>query len=483
MCKHILGTTGLLVLIAAVLLSFAPTLLFGPEPDYNLPLITQPVRRVAIVGGGISGLSLATILGRTGRHQVHVFERATHDRDEGYGLDFDWKGQRMLKWAGIYNKYWSFSRPYSDTFKVYILNSEQPLLVRYKPQLLARWFPSVLYPSPESNRVLFRAALLEEMTKKSVNLSYETTIVDVKRTPTGGAMIFDSAGTSYGEFDLVVDASGVHSSIRHLRVNDAQGKHVSNRVLIHGVINDPETSCPPEIVKRLGQGTYANIARGYFFVLQRFGADPKDHRTAFFYSVFRGENQTSIWSEIGVERQSNAYLDLQNLTKIKDWLHKDMKDVFHQDYHKVVDVVDRMTISPLFAHGNETTLKPHMDIPLVCIGDALRNIGLGGGGEHATEDVVDLSAILLYEKEKNIDFKPIRELEQESLERRRNHFSSMTLREDLLAKRPETKEESLDLSRGSTFWKVFLKTMSFVFSNLYALEQSVYGVTGSPPSF
>lgn len=73
MCKHILGTTGLLVLIAAVLLSFAPTLLFGPEPDYNLPLITQPVRRVAIVGGGISGLSLATILGRTGRHQVKRF--------------------------------------------------------------------------------------------------------------------------------------------------------------------------------------------------------------------------------------------------------------------------------------------------------------------------------------------------------------------------------------------------------------------------
>jgi len=72
--------------------------------------------RIAICGAGISGLTLAGILSNGTRDvQLTVFERARRDRDQGYGLDLDEHGQEALVRAGVYDRYWDISYPYSDT--------------------------------------------------------------------------------------------------------------------------------------------------------------------------------------------------------------------------------------------------------------------------------------------------------------------------------------------------------------------------------
>ena len=72
--------------------------------------------RIAICGAGVSGLTLAGILSNSTRDvQLTVFERARRDRDQGYGLDLDEHGQEALVRAGVYDRYWDISYPYSDT--------------------------------------------------------------------------------------------------------------------------------------------------------------------------------------------------------------------------------------------------------------------------------------------------------------------------------------------------------------------------------
>ena len=57
--------------------------------------------RVAVVGAGIGGLGLAGILSRKLPHaRLSVLERASKNRDEGYGLDLDEWGQEALVRAG-----------------------------------------------------------------------------------------------------------------------------------------------------------------------------------------------------------------------------------------------------------------------------------------------------------------------------------------------------------------------------------------------
>ena len=92
--------------------------------------------RIAICGAGVSGLTLAGILSNGTRDvQLTVFERARRDRDQGYGLDLDEHGQEALVRAGVYDRYWDISYPYSDTAVGYQFSGGEPLLNIFWPRL------------------------------------------------------------------------------------------------------------------------------------------------------------------------------------------------------------------------------------------------------------------------------------------------------------------------------------------------------------
>ena len=103
----------------------------------------QTTPRIAICGAGVSGLTLAGILSNGTRDvQVTVFERARRDRDQGYGLDLDEHGQEALVRAGVYDRYWDISYPYSDTAVGYqaimFARKEEFHVERLKPPMNTR---------------------------------------------------------------------------------------------------------------------------------------------------------------------------------------------------------------------------------------------------------------------------------------------------------------------------------------------------------
>lgn len=100
----------------------------------------------------------------------------------------------------------------------------------------------------------------------NVKLHFEQGVFGIKHAKNGtSAELLDREGTSLGTFDLVIDGMGVHSTIRQRRVFDKSGgKHTNGIVMLHGVIDDPETTWSPETMRRFERhGSMIGIARGY----------------------------------------------------------------------------------------------------------------------------------------------------------------------------------------------------------------------------
>jgi 2-polyprenyl-6-methoxyphenol hydroxylase-like FAD-dependent oxidoreductase len=180
--------------------------------------------RIAICGAGISGLTLAGILARALRGtnaRIAVFERAPRDSDQGYGLDLNEFGQEALARAGVYHRYWELSRPRSDKFALCSPRSIEPLSFSYRPPWLMEHFPGRYHARPESNREKLRDVLLEALELHgNSTVHFETAAWDIREIVGehgSTAELLDGDGCSLGVYDLVIDAMGLHSKLRHHR--------------------------------------------------------------------------------------------------------------------------------------------------------------------------------------------------------------------------------------------------------------------------
>eukprot|EP00427_Karlodinium_veneficum_P011166 CAMPEP_0169085216 /NCGR_PEP_ID=MMETSP1015-20121227/13037_1 /TAXON_ID=342587 /ORGANISM="Karlodinium micrum, Strain CCMP2283" /LENGTH=478 /DNA_ID=CAMNT_0009145279 /DNA_START=36 /DNA_END=1472 /DNA_ORIENTATION=- len=453
---------------------------------------------IAIVGSGISGLGLAGVLSKNLGHRVaiSIFERSTPDHDQGYGLDLDEHGQEALARAGVYDRYWEISRPRSDVMKFYTLRGDCPVAIFFRPKLLQAIFPSFFGAQPESNRNGIRQILLDKMQERgNTSIQYAcaaSRVAAVARNGVNKAELFEENGTSLGEFDLVVDAAGVHSRLRSFRMEDKQGKHITG-LMIHGVINDPEATAPQALLDRLGQGSLMVMGRGYTSCLQRFGADPEDHRTAFFYIMNHRADEDGLVKEIGLtkttSRKEGIRTDAESLAKVKAFLHADMADHFEPLYHNAVDCLNRVTVRGIYSHG-DSRLSDDCSLPLICIGDAQRNIGLGGGGNLALQDSMDVARFLSSESafdsaDGSLNLQALREIESHMLKRKVEFHEERRKRmEGLLGSRQDNPEKSsisiTDLAGGN---RVIASMMS-VFSGILRLAHSWerwWGILGSVP--
>ena len=360
---------------------------------------TRASPRIGVVGAGVGGLTLATILSRKLPHaRLTVLERASSDRDEGYGLDLDEFGQLALINAGVYDSYWDVSRPRSDLMRMFPLRGDEPLINKW-----AR------YTEAESNRAGIRKLLLDAITSRgNAQVVHDCQVDGVRLTGTPGtAELVTACGEALGEFELVVDAGGLYSPLRSLRVEDAVGVHFTGRSLIHGVIDDPEAA-DPELARRIGEGTASAMGRGYGLTVQRFGCAPEDRRAAFFYFAPVRAADGELEAEMGLSKATSrasgtrqAAPDAANggdLGKVQRWLHDDMGDRFDPAWHSAVDGLSSAVVRGIYSHGEESSLREEPNgeprLPLVCCGDALRNIGLGGGGNLALQDALEMAEAL-----------------------------------------------------------------------------------------
>ena len=265
---------------------------------------------------------------------------------------------------------------------------------------------------PECNREKLRDILMDALNERcNTSVHHDTGAGDIREIPSdveGGlstAELFGRDGARLGEYDLVIDAMGLHSTLRQYAVDDPVGKHYEGIINIHGSIENAEASLPPEMMARLAPfGTVGVLGKCTFMFMQRYGAGD-DNRTCLFYNVACGEGEERLFREMGFSRPTSrdgGILRGERLERVKAWVLADMGSEVCAVWKQAVTALDRVTVRGSMTHG-PTMLRAVGSLPLVCIGDALRNCGVGGGGMLAMEDAVALGKALLAEDVPNAD--------------------------------------------------------------------------------
>jgi len=390
--------------------------------------------RVGIVGGGPCGLTLASILAREGNESginVRVLESGARDRDQGNGWDVDKAGGEALMRAGVSIE--KLQRDGSDVLRFYKAaeNADISYCVRV-PSFLKNLGINPVDLNLETSRKKMIDELLEQIeggaknetsqssrtgntqtivkSTSNVSIEHEVQVGGVERCtspPDGGdesIRLLDRNGNALGEFDVIIDATGVVSKLRKYRF--ATDSFYTNCTFVQGIILDPEKSCDEKFVQRLGEGTLGlagptKDGKGSIQVwFQRHGESQEDRRTEFALRVHT-DNPGDIVDQLDIGRFHGVTFEKEKVAKLKNFLMDQLgNDGWSQIYRDAVAAMDGGCVLPIFMHPAKKDLKEQpgsYDIPLLSIGDALHALPpwSGSSGNIALADASDTATMLL----------------------------------------------------------------------------------------
>ncbi|MER6786361.1 NAD(P)/FAD-dependent oxidoreductase [Streptomyces sp. NPDC000658] len=209
--------------------------------------------RIAVVGGGPGGLTLARVLHRHG-HPVTVLERdpAPDARPPGGTLDLhEGLGQRALEKAGLLAEFEALSRPEGQAMR--ILDTAGNVLRDWRPRPDDR-------ANPEIDRGQLRDLLLGPL-----DVRWGQGVAHVAPGAGEGVRVHFADGRQE-TFDLVVGADGAWSRIRP--AVSAVTPHYTGITVVETSLDDVDTR-HPDLGRLIGDGSVAVYGVNRSLVAQR----------------------------------------------------------------------------------------------------------------------------------------------------------------------------------------------------------------------
>jgi tetracycline resistance monooxygenase len=296
-------------------------------------------KRIAIIGAGPVGLTMASLLQRKGLH-VTIFERDKDAQARIWGGTLDLhkeSGQAALKKAGLLERYFALAEPMGRT----IADQHGNILFANKPTAENQ------HDRPEISRNDLRTMLLESLADDTV--VWDRKLTGLSQYDGKWRLHFDGKPDAIAE--IVIGANGGRSTVRPY-VTDTQVEETGT-LIIQGEVLDPHRKCP-EFYHLCDGNILMSSYQGNLLV-----ANPSNHGALAYCITFRNRGES-----INVHDP-----DSQNPDLIREFLSKRFGD-WDQRYHQLFNATSLFAVLPTRKLPLDKPWKANRSLPITLIGDA-----------------------------------------------------------------------------------------------------------------
>ncbi|HEV8515883.1 MAG TPA: NAD(P)/FAD-dependent oxidoreductase [Cyclobacteriaceae bacterium] len=296
-------------------------------------------KKVAVVGGGPVGLTIATLLQQKGI-DVTVYERDKNAQTRIWGGTLDLHkstGQEVMKKAGLLESYFTKALPMGIIFA-----DEQGNILSTKEIT-----PENRLDNPEINRNDLRKLLLDSLTSDTVIWDSKLTSLEEHH----GRWLLHFENRSDATADVVIGANGGMSSVRKY-VTDAEVEDTGT-FIIQGDVPEPETRCP-EFYQWCNGHRLMTSHQGNLLV-----ANPYNNGAMSYGIIFKKPEE---WS-------TNDMIDLQDTDSTMKFLSSRFSG-WHDRYHGLFRSTTFFVGLTTRKIPLDKPWKSNRTLPITLIGDA-----------------------------------------------------------------------------------------------------------------
>ena len=295
-------------------------------------------KKVAIIGGGPVGLTMAKLLQQ---HDIDltVYERDTDPQARIWGGTLDLhknSGQEAMKKAGLLQTYYDLALPMGINFadeRGNILSTRNPT-------------PENQFDNPEINRNALRKMLLDSL--KSDTVIWDRKLTELKEQ--NGRWILDFENKPSATADFVIIANGGMSKARDF-VSDSEIEETGT-FIIQGHIHQPETNCP-EFFKLCNGNRLMTAFQGNLFV-----ANPFNNGALSYGIIFKKPEE---WN-------NEKVLDFRNTLSITEFLLNRLSS-WDEKYKQLIRSTTFFVGLPIRKFPLDRRWKINRPLPITLIGD------------------------------------------------------------------------------------------------------------------
>jgi tetracycline resistance monooxygenase len=296
-------------------------------------------KKVAIIGAGPVGLTIAKLLQQNGQH-ITVYERDTDPQARIWGGTLDLhksSGQKAMKRAGLLQTYYDLALPMGINFadeKGNILSTRRPT-------------PEDQFDNPEINRNALRKMLLD-------SLKTDTVVWDRKLTgleQQGEKWILHFENKPGATADFVIIANGGMSGARNF-VSDSEVVQTGT-FIIQGDIHQPGTNCP-DFFQLCNGNRLMTASQGNLLV-----ANPFNNGVLSYGIIFKKPQE---WDN------GNA-LDFHNTESVVAFLLKRLSN-WSEEYKQLIRSTSFFVGLPIRKFPLDKPWSKNRPLPITLIGDS-----------------------------------------------------------------------------------------------------------------